>query len=112
MKSLFVLLPVLSILVSCQNNKKNTMEYPQTKQIDTKSQHFGLEINDPYRWLEDDRSPETEDWVVRQNKKTYQYLNPISIRETIKNRLTELWNYEKIGAPFKRGKNTFVYKNN
>ena len=88
------------------------MEYPQTKQIDTKSQHFGIEINDPYQWLEDDRSPETEDWVIRQNKKTNQYLDQISIRETIKNRLKELWNYEKTGAPFKRGKNTFVYKNN
>lgn len=112
MKNLFLLLAVLTILVSCQNNKKNTMEYPQTKQIDTKSQHFGIEINDPYQWLEDDRSPETEDWVIRQNKKTNQYLDQISIRETIKNRLKELWNYEKTGAPFKRGKNTFVYKNN
>ena len=112
MKNLFFLLAVLTILVSCQNNKKNTMEYPQTKQIDTKSQHFGIEINDPYQWLEDDRSPETEDWVIRQNKKTNQYLDQISIRETIKNRLKELWNYEKTGAPFKRGKNTFVYKNN
>lgn len=88
------------------------MDYPQTKKADSLSQYFGAEINDPYRWLEDDRSPETEDWVVRQNKSTYQYLDQISIRETIKNRLTELWDYEKTGAPFKKGKNTFVYKNN
>lgn len=88
------------------------MDYPQTKQVDSLSQYFGTEINDPYQWLEDDRSLETENWVIRQNKKTYQYLDQISIRETIKNRLKDLWNYEKTGAPFKRGKNTFVYKNN
>ena len=88
------------------------MDYPQTKKKDSLSQYFGAEINDPYRWLEDDRSSETEDWVIRQNKNTYQYLDQISIRKTIKNRLTDLWDYEKTGAPFKKGKNTFVYKNN
>lgn len=112
MKNLFLLVGVLTILFSCSNNKKKIMDYPQTKQVDSLSQYFGTEINDPYQWLEDDRSQETEDWVIRQNKKTYQYLDQISIRETIKNRLKDLWNYEKTGAPFKRGKNTFVYKNN
>jgi prolyl oligopeptidase len=112
MKSLIYLLSILTILFSCSNNKNNTMDYPQTKKIDSLSQYFGAEINDPYRWLEDDRSSETEDWVIRQNKNTYQYLDQISIRKTIKNRLTDLWDYEKTGAPFKKGKNTFVYKNN
>jgi prolyl oligopeptidase len=112
MKNLVLIVSTLTILVSCHNNKKDIMEYPQTKKIDSTSIYFGIEINDPYQWLEDDRSAETEDWVRRQNQTTYQYLDQISIRDTFKNRLKELWNYEKRGAPFKRGKNTFVYRNN
>ena len=72
MKNLVLIVSTLTILVSCHNNKKDIMEYPQTKKIDSSSMYFGIEINDPYQWLEDDRSKETEDWVRRQNQTTYQ----------------------------------------
>ncbi|MEP2238468.1 MAG: prolyl oligopeptidase family serine peptidase, partial [Maribacter sp.] len=70
------------------------------------------EVKDPYRWLEDDRSPETEAWVKEQNKTTFGYLENIPFRADLKNRLEKLWNYEKLGSPFKKGDYTYFYKNN
>src|SRR5690606_14326250 len=73
--------------------------------------YFGSEVSDPYRWLEDDRSPETENWVKDQNKTTFNYLDKIPFREDLKKRLEKLWNYEKLGSPFKEGNYTYFYKN-
>ena len=87
------------------------MNYPQTKTVDTIDTYFGLELKDPYRWLEDDRSKATGDWVKAQNKTTSNYLNQIPFRGQLKDRLSELWNYEKIGAPFKEGDYTYFSKN-
>ncbi len=100
-------------LVACQNNnKKNTkLKYPETKTVDTVTNYFGTNVKDPYRWLEDDRSAETESWVEAQNEVTFGYLDQISYRDSLKQQLTEVWNYEKIGAPFKRGDYTYFYKN-
>jgi prolyl oligopeptidase len=67
---------------------------------------------DPYRWLEDDRSKETEAWVNTQNKTTFDYLSNVPYRKELKERLEKLWNYEKIGSPFKEGDYTYFYKNN
>ena len=101
-------------LVSCgsQTTKNTTsLEYPETKKVDTVDTYFGTEVKDPYRWLEDDRSAETEAWVKAQNEVTFGYLENIPFREELKNRLSELWNYEKIGAPFKEGDYIYFYKN-
>ncbi len=91
--------------------KDGKMNYPVTKKIQHVDTYFGSEVQDPYRWLEDDRSAETESWVKEQNKVTYNYLDQIKYRADLKARLEKLWNYEKIGAPFKRGKYTYFYKN-
>lgn len=72
----------------------------------------GVELPDPYRWLEDDNAPETEAWVQAQNKVTFNYLNQIKERDAIRNRLTELWNYERYGIPMKKGGRLFFMKNN
>ncbi|QDO93251.1 S9 family peptidase [Formosa sediminum] len=118
MKKLLVLLTILTLLNACKNeqelkkNKNQIVNYPITKIIDTVNTYFGVEVKDPYRWLEDDRSPETEAWVREENKITYAYLDKIPFREAIKNRLTTLWNYEKIGSPFKEGDYNYFYKNN
>lgn len=87
--------------------------YPETKK-DTSvyNEHFGSKIPDPYRWLEDDLSPETDAWVDAQNAVTFNYLNQITSRENWKKRLEEIWNYEKVGAPFKKGDFIYYYKNN
>ena len=92
-------------------NQNMTIKYPKTKKINTVDTYFGTKVEDPYRWLEDDRSAETEAWVKAENKVTFEYLNKIPFRNVIKDRLTQLWNYEKFGSPFKRGDYYYFYKN-
>jgi prolyl oligopeptidase len=91
---------------------QNKITYPKTKKIDHKDVYFKAEVSDPYRWLEDDRSAETESWVKAQNVVTYNYLDQIPFRKNIKSRMEKLWNYEKISAPFVEGNYTYFYKNN
>ncbi len=111
MKKLIVAGLALSFM-ACQNNQNESkLKYPETKTVDTVDTYFGTDVKDPYRWLEDDRSPETESWVEAQNEVTFGYLDQIPYRDSLKQRLTEVWNYEKIGAPFKRGDFTYFYKN-
>lgn len=97
------------ILMSCENNPQ--MNYPETQKKPVIDVFFDQEVVDNYRWLEDDRSEETADWVTAQNDVTFDYLDKIPFREQLKERLTGLWNYEKIGTPFKEGKYTYFYKN-
>ncbi len=106
-----------SLLIACnQENIKEeqgmSLDYPETRKDSTVvDNYFGTDVADPYRWLEDDRSEETEAWVTAQNEVTFGYLEQIPYRESIKNKLTELWNYEKVGAPFERGDYTYFSKN-
>ncbi len=72
---------------------------------------LGHTVNDPYRWLEDDRSEETEKWVKEENAVTFGYLEKIPFRKDLKNRLEQLWNYEKLSSPFNEGDYTYFYKN-
>ncbi|MGB1210145.1 prolyl oligopeptidase [Lacinutrix venerupis] len=115
MKKLAICLITLSIIMSCKEEQKSkkeiTLNYPETQKTDTVDTYFGTEVKDPYRWLEDDRSEETMAWVKAQNKTTYGYLDNIPFRNELKDRLTKLWNYEKIGAPFKEGDYTYFSKN-
>ena len=102
------------ILCSCGSEvskEQTALNYPETKKVDTVTNYFGTDIKDPYRWLEDDRSEETEDWVKSQNEVTFGYLESIPFREELKQRLSDLWNYEKIGAPWKEGDYIYFSKN-
>ncbi|HEX5791971.1 MAG TPA: prolyl oligopeptidase family serine peptidase, partial [Rheinheimera sp.] len=90
---------------------KPQLTYPQTAKGDVVDSYFDTNVADPYRWLEDDRSSETEAWVTAQNKVTFDYLAQIPYREQIKQKLAASWNYEKVTAPFKEGKYTYFYKN-
>jgi prolyl oligopeptidase len=109
MKKVFITMLVSSTIVSVSQAQIN---YPQTKKIDKVDSYFETKVSDPYRWLEDDRSLETADWVKAQNQVTFGYLSTIPYRNTIKARMEKLWNYEKVSAPFKEGKYTYYYKNN
>ena len=115
MKKLILPLLTLLVIMSCKEeqkqNKKIIVNYPETATVDTVTNYFGTDVKDPYRWLEDDRSEETMAWVKTQNKATYGYLDNIPFRNDLKERLTKLWNYEKIGSPFKEGDYTYFYKN-
>ncbi|PVW15210.1 prolyl oligopeptidase family serine peptidase [Marixanthomonas spongiae] len=113
MKKLIIPIVVGLTIVACKEESKETtaLTYPETKKVDTVDTYFGTEVKDPYRWLEDDRSEETADWVQRENKTTYGYLDNIPYRDALKERLSTLWNYEKVSAPFKEGDYTYFYKN-
>lgn len=110
----------LGLMVACTSTPQENVEtakasippYPETTKVDTLDTYFGQQVADPYRWLEDDRSAETEAWVKAQNEVTEGYLSQISYREEIKERLTEIWNYPKSGAPFREGEAWYVYRNN
>lgn len=85
--------------------------YPQTHKTDVTDNYHGTTIADPYRWLEDDNSPETKAWVKEQNAVTRAYLDKLPYHDAIKKRLEELWNYPKIGAPFQKGAYYYFFKN-
>ncbi len=116
MKNILLITLLGLFIASCNTSdpEKNItkLNYPITKKIDTVTDYFGTKVKDPYRWLEDDLSEETKTWVVSQNKVTFDYLESIPYRDELKNRLEKLWNYEKIGSPFKEGDYTYIYKNN
>ena len=97
--------------ITMTESKQAAITYPQTAKGDVVDSYFEQQIADPYRWLEDDRSSETEAWVKAQNKVTFSYLEQIPYREQIKQKLAASWNYEKVSAPFKEGKYTYFYKN-
>ncbi len=110
MKKLLFVFFVIGI-ASC-NNQPKRLNYPVAKKVDTVDTYFGTKVADPYRWLEDDNSQETGEWVKAENKVTNDYLSQIPYRDTIKKRLQELWNYPKLSAPFKESNHYFYFKNN
>ncbi|MDT0558131.1 prolyl oligopeptidase family serine peptidase [Ichthyenterobacterium sp. W332] len=119
MKKLIHLLLMLLIITACKETETDyiverniKVDYPDTRTVDTVTTYFGTEVKDPYRWLEDDRSSETEDWVKQQNQATFGYLDSIPYRKELKERLEKMWNYEKVSSPFKEGDYTYFYKNN
>ncbi|PWT91807.1 MAG: S9 family peptidase [Blastocatellia bacterium] len=85
--------------------------YPVSKKVDQVDDYFGTKVPDPYRWLEDENSPETKAWVQQENAVTFAYLDKIPYREKLKERLTQLYNYPRISAPFHRGDTYFFTKN-
>ncbi len=111
MKKLILPLLCCTVMVSC-SKKRTKMHYPISKKVDTTDVYFNTKVADPYRWLEDDNSDETKAWVIEQNKVTDTYLNTIPFKDKIKKRLTEVWNYPKVGVPFKKGDLYFHYRNN
>ncbi|TVQ16874.1 MAG: S9 family peptidase [Bacteroidetes bacterium] len=94
-----------------QCTQERPLQYPETRMDDIADTYFGIEVADPYRWLEDDNSAETKAWVTAQNEVTFGYLENIPFRSKINDRLTDLWNYERYSTPWKKGDYYFYYKN-
>ena len=92
-------------------SKDPKLVYPESKKVDQVDDFFGTKVADPYRWLEDDQKPEVQAWIEAQNKVTFGYLDRIPYREKLKARLTQLYNYPRISAPFRRGDTYFFTKN-
>jgi len=92
--------------------KQIPVTYPNTRQDSTvQDTYFGTTIQDPYRWLEDDQSDETKQWVKNQNAVTFGYLDQIPSRAKVKERLEQIWNFEKYGTPFKKAGHYYFFKN-
>ncbi|MHA6696702.1 prolyl oligopeptidase family serine peptidase [Chryseobacterium sp. A321] len=104
----------VAFLTSCTaqtSSGENTTMYPETKKTDVVDVYFGQNVADPYRWLEDDMATDTQAWVQSQAAYTDRYLSKIPFRQDIKNQLKEIWNYERVGAPYKEGDYTYFSKN-
>ena len=100
MKKIFIL-GLACMAISCQDSGQ--LIYPDSPKKAVVDTYFDTEVVDNYRWLEDDLSEETANWVGAQNDLTFKELDKIPFRNELKRRLEELWNYEKIGSPFKEG---------
>jgi len=105
----FVLPAIFIFAISCKHEARLT--YPETKMGDVVDIYFGVEVSDPFRWLEDENSEETKAWVTAQNNLTFNYLQRIPFRNKINERLTNIWNYERYTTPFWEGENYFFFKN-
>jgi prolyl oligopeptidase len=112
MKKLIFLFAVAAVLASCKNDSQEKINYPVTKTGEVVDTIFGTPVADPYRWLEDDMSEETAEWVKEQNVITFGYLEKIPYREALKEKLTQIYNYEKFGMPFREGDYIYFAKNN
>ena len=106
------LLPVQAAPRSSSGVLDSKFTYPQAETGDTADLYNGVSVRDPFRWLEDTDSPKTHDWVLQENALTRSYLDKVPARKAIESRLTELWNYERCGVPFKEGGRLFFTKNN
>jgi prolyl oligopeptidase len=109
-KILITALSLMTLLmISCQQQK---FDYPVTAREDQADDYFGTKVTDPYRWLEDDTSARTADWVEAQNAVTFAFLEQIPYRQKIQDRLTKIWDYPKVSAPYKEGGRYYYSRNN
>ena len=92
-------------------NAKAQLTYPVTHKGNTVDDYFGTKVSDPYRWLEDDKSAETKDWVTAENKITFGYLNQIPYRAKFQSAIEKVFNYPKYSAPARKGEWYYFYKN-
>src|SRR5262245_24006911 len=92
-----VALALGGLLVGVAAADEIKLTYPNTRRVEQVDEYHGVKVPDPYRWLEEDarKSPEVAAWVAAENEVTFAYLRAIPQRETLRRRLTELWNYER-----------------
>jgi len=101
----------LALSAACSPAAAQKLSYPQTKKVDQVDTFFGVKVEDPYRWLENESADETAKWVDAENKVTFGYLEKIPYRDALKARLSKLQNYARFGAPFRKGENYVFSKN-
>ncbi len=110
---LFLALPAIVVLYGCASDNTNSQKltYPETEKTDHVDTYHGVDVPDPYRWLEDDTSAATTAWVTAQNEVTFGFLDQIEWRSKLKSRIESLVDYERISAPYKRGDFEYYYRN-
>ncbi len=109
LRSVVILLIALTVLFISASAQK--LHYPPAKKVDQVDAYFGVNVADPYRWMEDETSQERTAWIDAQNKVTFGYLEKIPYRQQIRQRLEKLFNYPKYSAPFRKGEYFFFSKN-
>jgi prolyl oligopeptidase len=109
---LLILTPVLAALcILPARAAEEATKYPPARKSEQVDDYHGVKVADPYRWLEDPDSDETRQWVQRENAVTFEYLRRLPMREPLRRRLTELWNYPRFTSPFREGGRYFFFKN-
>jgi prolyl oligopeptidase len=103
---------LLAVLATPALAASQGLSYPTTRQVPQVDVYFGDTVADPYRWLEDENSPETAAWVEAENKVTFDYLEKIPFRNAVKSRLSALYDYPRYGAPYRKGEYFIFSKNN
>jgi prolyl oligopeptidase len=111
MKRIALLLITLVLVWTAVAKEERAFSYPNARKSDRMDDYHGIKVADPYRWLEDPDSPESRTWIDAENKVTFDFLNKIPERDAIKRRITELWDYEKFGVPFKEKDHYFISRN-
>jgi len=98
---------------AAETAKEGTIAYPLTRRMDLVEPQFGVQVADPYRWLENDvrNDPEVRAWVTAQNQVTDAFLETLPLRDKFKARMTELYDYERFGIPEKKGGRYFYTRN-
>ena len=96
---------------SAQVQQGGKLAYPASKAGSVVDHYFGTTIADPYRWMEDLNAKDVADWVAAQNALSFGYLSALPMRDVLKRRITELWNYPKVSVPFREGGRLFYRKN-
>lgn len=112
MRFIFQLLFILFLLPGYSQPVHSGWNYPETRKSDHVDIYHDVKVADPYNWLECDTCTEVTEWVKKQNKVTFSYLEKIPFRDKIKKRLTEIWSFASMSAPSKKKKRIFYYKNN
>jgi prolyl oligopeptidase len=102
---------LVTLIIPTTSAVSQKIAYPQSRKSDQVDSFFGTRVADPYRWLEDESSPETTRWVEEQNKVTFAYLDGIPYRAAVRGRLEKLYNYARYTAPFRKGENYVFSKN-
>ena len=110
-KILLIIIVCMCVSISCKQETIKRNPYPLTAKVDVVDDYFGTQVADPYRWLEDDYSSQTAQWVKAQNEVTEDYLSQIPFRNQIRERLTEIWNYPRYSIPSPKGDYYYFFKN-
>ncbi len=110
MRSFLILAMMLTLAGS--SLAQEPWKYPESPRGEVVDVYHGTRVSDPYRWLEDPDSEPTRKWVEAQNQLTFSYLHSGPTFARLKQRLTEIWNFERYGTPFRDGGRMFYFKNN
>ena len=111
MRTAAPLLAAAVVTGGCAPGEDSGLDYPGSRRSDQIDEYFGVKVADPYRWMEDLESKETADWVASQNALAQPFLEGLPLREALRARLTEVWNYSRRSAPWRRGPWYFDFRN-